>query len=227
MKTLFLAMISIAGIGAGMAAFMILGNIGPYTIPSHDWNAMSTNQCGKFYVIAENKSDFNTIPVLVIKPYSIGCAKITFTVDLRYDDPRFSTPWPRIAPVGEMFHIGKYNYTKNGNQFSVTPYDTLDSFQTAVIPETVDLANLPVGSNFTVTYLIKPLSNSTGFYEHSVPKPVCNTYPLAVGYDAAQVNSSDFSMGLETMLYHSCIVMPYEMSKVEISGMDYATIKLY
>jgi hypothetical protein len=217
---------SVAGIGAGLAAFMILGNIGPYTIPSHDWNAMSETQCGKFYTIPENKSDFNTIPVLIIEPDTVGCAKITFTVNLRYDDPRFSIPWPRIALIGETFHIGKYNYIKNDNQFSVTSSDTLDFFQTAVIPETVDLANYPVGSNFTVTYIVKPLSNSTGFYEYSVPKPMCNAYPLAVGYDAAQVNSSDFSMGLETMLNHSCIVMPYEMSKVEISGMDYTMMRL-
>jgi hypothetical protein len=226
-KTLHLAIISITGIGSALAFLMILGNIGPYTIPSHDWNKMSETQCSDFHAISENKPDFNTVPILIIKPYTIGCAKITFTVDLRYDDPRFSTPWPRIAPVGEMFHIGKYNYTKNDNQFSVTSYDTLDSFQTAVIPETVDLANYQVGDNFTVTYVVKPLSNSTGFYDYSIPRPMCNTYPLAVGYDASQVNSSDFSLGLETMLNHSCMTMPYVMSKVEISGMDYTTIKLH
>ncbi len=226
MKTSYLTIISIAGIGVGLAALMIYGNISPATVPSHDWNKMSENQCGKFYTIPENKPDFNTVPVLIIKPYTVGCAKITFTVDLRYDDPRFSSPWPRIAPVGEMFHIGKYNYVKNDNQYSVTSSDTLDFFQTAVIPETVDLANYKVGDNFTVTYIIKPLSNSTGFYDYAVPRPMCNTYPLAVGYDASQVNSSDFSMGLESMLNHSCIVMPYEMSKVEISGMDYTIMKL-
>ena len=226
MKTLFLTIVSIAGIGSALAALMIFGNIGPYTIPSHDWNTMSETQCGKFYTVPENKSDFNTIPVLILKPYSVGCAKLTFTINYKYDDPRMSSRWPEMAPVGEMLHIGKYNYVTNEGQYSVTSSDTTEYFQTYSIPDTMDLANFPVGYNFTVIYIIKPLSNSTGFYEYSIPKLPCNSYPLVVGYDKDQINASDFSLGLETMLNHSCMNAPYGISAVQVSGMAYTQMKL-
>ncbi len=189
-------------------------------------HGLSENDCGNFYTVPENKHDFTTIPVLILKQNSTGCAKITFTIDHMYDDTRFSTTWPQMATIGDTFHVGKYNYTTNGNQYSTASHDAANSFHTLAVPSVVDLSKYPVGSNFTIIYVIKPLANATGFYDYSIPRLTCNAYPLAVGYSRDQVNSSDFSKGLEGMLVHSCFNFPYKFTAVEIAGMNYTEMKL-
>jgi len=89
----------------------------------------------------------------------------------------------------------------------------------------VDLAKYPVGSQFTITLIIQPLQNATGFYDYSIEEIPCDSYPLAVGYNPDQVNSTDFSKGMIGMHNHSCFNMPYEISSVQVSGMDFKQIK--
>jgi len=125
----------------------------------------------------------------------------------------------------EMFHVGKYLYTSNGNSFGMSSIDTMQMFKTKSIPEVVDLAKYPIGSQFTVTSIIKPLPNATGFYDYSIPEIPCGSYPLAVGYGINQVNSDNFSKGMIVMHNHSCANLPYEISSVQVSGMDFKQIK--
>ncbi|MDE1814917.1 MAG: hypothetical protein KGI05_09690, partial [Thaumarchaeota archaeon] len=82
-----------------------------------------------------------------------------------------------------MIFIRNLHYEKNDGSFSVTPgKDYTNSFKIMTMPDTVDLANYPLGANFTATYIISPLQNATGFYDQSIPRLVCERYPLAVGY---------------------------------------------
>ncbi len=188
---------------------------------------ISENNCGQFYTISTKPHNGTTVPVLLMNSNSTGCARLTYTINYNYDNTSNGRiAWPRVANFS-FLHIDTLKYTSNGDSFGVTSgKDFTNSFKITTVPETIDLANLPIGSNFTVTYIIKPLSNATGFYDESLPKPVCTNYPLAVNYNADQVNSSDFSKGLISMQDHSCFNMPYELSGIEISGMSYKEITL-
>src|SRR5579885_178214 len=244
MKTLYIIIISAAGIGAGLAALMIFGNISLATVPFHDWNKMSENQCGEFYTIPENKSHFNTIPenkshfntipenkshfntvpVLLLKSNSTACARLTFTITSNYKDCN-GPNCQHVFQLAPILFIRNLHYEKNGGSFSITPgKDYTNSFDIITTPDSIDLENYPIGTNFTATYVIKPLPNATGFYDQSIPRLVCERYPIAVGYRAEQVNASDFSY-IDT-LNPPCGSGVYNLSKVEISGMDYKEVTL-
>ena len=165
-------------------------------------------------------------PVLLMNSNSTACAKLTFTVVSNYKNCNGQT-CQSIISFGSTLRIGDLHYESNGDAFGITSgKDFTNSFKITTVPETVDLANYPIGSNFTVTYIIQVLPNATGFYDQSIQMPPCSLYPLAVGYAADQVNSSDFSKGLWNMLNHSCVSGLVQLSTVEISGMNYTEIKL-
>ncbi|MGI0087863.1 MAG: hypothetical protein ACREBI_07860 [Nitrosotalea sp.] len=186
---------------------------------------LSEKDCGQFYTVPNDNHYFETYPVLILKQNSIGCAKLTFTINYKYNDNRSSSPWPQMALLGDTFHIGKYIYTSNGNTFGVSSRDAIGFFETRSIPNAIDLSKYQVGSQFTVTYVIKPLPNATGFYDYAIEEVPCDAYPLAVGYSADQINSSDFSKGMVTMHNHSCFNAPYTISEVQVSGMDFKQVK--
>ncbi|HEV2193830.1 MAG TPA: hypothetical protein VGR54_09460 [Nitrosopumilaceae archaeon] len=189
---------------------------------------LSENDCGQFYTIPANKSNFNTIPVLILKQNSTGCAKITFTVNFLFNNTNDCIGCnSQMVKIAKFLSIGKYNFSRYGDLISGSSgKDYTHSFQITAVPKTVDISRYPVGSNFTAVFIIKPLPNATGFYDYSIVKPVCNAYPLAVGYSSDQVNSSDFSKGLDFMQNHPCVMGSYGISQVQVSGIDYVQMKL-
>jgi hypothetical protein len=179
------------------------------------------NNCGQFYTAPKIQYNSNTVPVLLMDSNSTGCARLTFTIYDNHPD----APWSKIANFTSSLFIGNSNYTSHGIIFSVSPgKDYTNSFQIIVTPEIVDLTNFQQAQNFTVTYIIKPLSNSTGFYDHSISMLPCSSYPIAVGNTADQLSYSDFSYIYPTP--HSCMAMPYILTAVEISGIRYDYITL-
>lgn len=192
-----------------------------------DNNRLSESNCGQFYTVPENRSNSNEIPVLILKQNSTGCAKITFTVNFLFNNTNDCQGCnSQMVKIGEMISIGKYNYTGNSNYFGISDIDATHMFKIESIPDVIDVSKYPIGSNFTAIFIITPLPNATGFYDHSIEKPVCNAYPLAVGYSQDQINSSDFSKGLGFMQNHPCANGPYGISSVQVSGMSYTQIKL-
>jgi hypothetical protein len=182
-------------------------------------NNISENNCGQFYTAPERQ--LTLIPVLLMDSNSTACTRLTFTIDHDYSN----TSWPQIVNLLPLLTIGNYNYTSHGIIFSVSPgKDYTNSFQIIVKPQTIDLANFPIDSNFTVTYIIKPLSNATGFYDHSILRLACERYPLAVGYTPDHVNYSNFSY-IDPASY-PCGLGPYVLAGVEISGMGYKYVEL-
>lgn len=198
----------------------LLVSIGPI-------NMLSEN-CGQFYTVPENKSDFNAIPVLVLKQNSTGCAKLTFTVNSLFNNTNDCMGCnSQMVKIKEMIRIGKYLYTASDSSYGISSLDATRMFEIKSIPDVVDISKYPVGSNFTTVFIIKPLPNATGFYDYSIEKLPCNDYPLAVGYSPDQVNSSDFSKGLRFIQNHPCVSSGlYGLSAVQVSGMDYVQMKL-
>lgn len=192
------------------------------------------NNCGKFSIIPEKQHDSYTVPVLLMDSNSTGCFKLTFTVtDISDTDPTH-----RLAMLRQElgFQIGNYNVTTNGHSFRISPgNDHTNSFQVFFMSQTVDSypasyhigddpVYYPMGTNFTETFLIKALPNAKGFYDYSIPGPHCSYYPLAVGYTANQVNSSDFSK--VNPLGQTCQHSPYELTLVQMSDMSYKELQL-
>src|SRR5581483_1494550 len=146
MKTLYIIIISAAGIGAGLAALMIFGNISLATVPFHDWNKMSENQCGEFYTIPENKSHFNTVPVLLLKSNSTACARLTFTITSNYKDCN-GPNCQHVFQLAPILFIRNLHYEKNGGSFSITPgKDYTNSFDIINTHDSIDLENYPIGT---------------------------------------------------------------------------------
>ena len=119
-----------------------------------------------------------------MRPNSTGYVCVTYHVGINTYIPK---PVP-IIPFG----IGKFSCsTVNGVRYRV-PIDS-HSFQNSVIPSNETLSG--TFSFFTVVYLVKALSNATGFYDYSAPwGGACGLgMPMAVGYSASQVNASDFT----------------------------------
>lgn len=196
---------------------------GPISIEETS-DTLSSHYCGNFYTVPENKTYLNTVPVLLMKSNSTACARLTFTIASNYKDCNGPNCQHTLSLV-PMLSIRNLNYEKNNGSFSITPgKDYTNSFKIIAAPDTFDLANYSLGTNFTATYIISPLPNATGFYDQSIPKLVCEHYPLAVGYMKDQVNSSDFSY-VDTF-GSTCASSTAMLTKVEVSGMDYKMITL-
>ena len=187
-------------------------------------DTLSNHYCKNFYVVPENKTYLNTVPVLLMKSNSTACARLTFTISSNYNDCNGAN-CQHVLLLAPMLFIRDLHYEKNGGSFSITQgKDYTNSFKIIVAPDTVDLADYPLGTNFTATYVITPLQNATGFYDQSILRPVCERYPLAVGYTKDQINSSDFSY--IDPLGSTCQSSVSMLTKVEVSGMDYKEVAL-
>lgn len=192
------------------------------------------NNCGKFYAIPEKQHDSYTVPVLLLASNATGCFKLSFTVT----DTSDTDPTHRLAILTQEsdFRVGNYNVTTDGHSFSMSPgKDHTNSFQVLYMSQTVDSypasyhigddpVYYPIGTNFTKIFLIQALPSAKGFYDYSIPGPHCSHYPLAVGYTANQVNSSDFSK--VNPLGQTCQRSPYDLTSVQISGMSYKELQL-
>jgi len=159
-----------------------------------------------------------------MKSNSTACARLTFTISSNYNDCNGAN-CQHVLSLAPMLFIRDLHYEKNDGSFSITQgKDYTNSFKIIVAPDTVDLADYLLGTNFTATYVISPLQNATGFYDQSILRPLCERYPLAVGYTKDQVNSSDFSY--INPLGSMCQSSVSRLTKVEVSGMDYEYITL-
>ena len=122
-----------------------------------------------------------------MRPNSTGYVCVTYHVGI-------NTYVPKPVPLFPIT-IGKFSCsTANGTRYC-TPVES-HSFQSSVIPSNVTLSG--TFSFFTVVYVVKALSNATGFYDFSAPGTgFCGFgIPMAVGYSASQVNASAFTRNI-------------------------------
>lgn len=183
------------------------------------------NNCNDFYTVPENQSKPYVAPVILMDSNSTACAKLTFTIVSNYDSYNDTTLLSTLRQLTN-FRIGNYDVTTDGHSFSITPgKDHTNSFNIlSTRPIYDDPTNHKVGTNFTITYFIQALPSAKGFYDYSIPRANCSYYPLAVGYTADQVNSSDFSK--VSPLGQTCEHSPYEITSIQISGMSYKELQL-
>jgi hypothetical protein len=225
MKTLNLAII----LGIGIVFVIVIGLVPLFARPTgfrFTGNPLedATNNCGQFYIIPENQHDLYTVPVLLMNSNSTACVKLTFTIgdNYGYND----TTLLGMLRQQVNFRIGDYNVATDSHSFGITSgKDYTSSFHIlSSVPVYDDPVNHKLGTNFTMIYFIQAVTSANGFYDYSIPKPNCGFYPMAVGYTADQVNSSDFSK--VNPLGHTCKRLPYELTSVQISDMTYKELRL-
>ncbi len=192
------------------------------------------NNCGRFQAIPEDQSDIYTVPVLLMGSGSTACARLHFTSE----SPHNTNSADLLSAVRRQadFRIGNYNLATNGQSFSISPgWDHTRSFQIYAASQEVDSSSTahpagdnptyyPAGTNFTITYIIHAPPAARGFYDYSLPRPSCGSYPLSVGFSESQVNSSDFSKA--NPLGQLCVTTPYKLLSVEVAGMSYKEVRL-
>lgn len=223
MKTLRLSLIT----GSVIVAVIIIWLISPVFTNNHTESptlidAIPGDSCGTFYGIPENKHNPDTVQVLLMDNSSTVCARLNFTIWHINNNTSSDLPRPQMADMEKFLHIGKYNISTTNESYSIGYIDQTNRFQIHTNPKTVSLVDMPLDSNFTVVYTIKPLQNATGFYDYFLPAINCERYPLAVGYDKDQVNASDFSSFVTNTPL--CESPQYHLTSVEISGMNYKAI---
>lgn len=182
-------------------------------------------QCGPFQTLgvvspSGNGSTIAT-PAFIMNLDSIGCVRVTYTLE--------SNLTVDYLPYGSNFsgtpRIGKY-VAIYGPDGKINGLGALAShnFLISSIPSSVNISQIAVGSSFSFVYLIKPLSNATGFYDYGIPQACTGfpAYPLAVGYAASQVNASDFF----GYVGWSCPYLPWSITSVEFANMEYNVVDL-
>jgi hypothetical protein len=65
---------------------------------------LSEKDCGQFHTIPNDDHHFfETYPVLILKQNSIGCAKLTYTINYMYNDNRADLPGHRWCWLTKLF----------------------------------------------------------------------------------------------------------------------------
>ena len=153
-------------------------------------------------------SESTGTPVLLMHPNSTGYVCVTYGVGTNTYIPKPVLLIP--------FSIGTFSCSTVNGVRSCVPVES-HSFQSSVIPRNETLSG--TFSFFTVVYIVKALSNATGFYDFSAPwSGACGFgMPMAVGYSASQVNASNFTRSI------SCGAVPAPLFGVVleyVSGID-------
>ena len=186
-------------------------------------------QCGDLESVpvggaVQHNATKTTFPVLVMPSLnSTVCLRLTYVVgspglNSDYKDAIFDDQVPGIWKESVLYVNGFFCCVQHLKDYA-------DSFSISTFPLSENLSQIPANSTFTVDYFVTPHANSTGFYDGFLPmlSPVCLSYPLAVGYQADEVNASDFG-GSEAAPV-DCPSSPIQVASLQISaGMGYIDV---
>jgi hypothetical protein len=247
---LLVGLIALASVAAYQEALIItsVGNPVPVTITSTTTKTVTTSTsptttiyaittatvealCGAFEPVVVNRTGIQGVakPVFIMSLGSIGCVRVTETIEGSVAGylPPGGMSSGGLPSIGKIVAV----YYPNG-QLSGTGGLQSHNFLISSIPSSVNVSEMAVGSSFSFIYIISPLPNATGFYDYGIPYETCdsapccveghNTAPLAVGYDASQVNASDF-FGI---VFWGCFSHPIALTSVEVANMGYKVVGL-
>jgi len=165
-----------------------------------------------------------TFPVLVMPSLnSTVCLRLTYVeaspgLNSDYKNAIFDDQAPGIWKESVLYVNGFFCCVQHLKDYA-------DSFSISTFPLSENLTQIPANSTFTIDYFVTPHANATGFYDGFLPmlSPVCLAYPLAVGYQADEVNASDFG-GSEAAPV-GCPSSPILVTSLQISaGMGYVDV---
>jgi hypothetical protein len=180
-----------------------------------------TQPCGLqvWPISSQGPADQHT-PVLLMSPGATGLVCIIYQSAWHGDQALFNSDASTFSiyfvngtyTLGPFFVATFHGCTEPGAASCVqTIYH---SFKVGAIPQAIQ----PSGTTdyIAVVYSITAPSNSTGFYDESAPWIDCATMPLAVGYQASQVNASDFT----SQPLNECPAQPFSPVSEYVTGMN-------
>jgi hypothetical protein len=177
MRVLYLTIISTTGIGAGIAALIIFGNISPDYVPSHEWKSFvafdipglnNTYQVGdtaRFFVV---KNGYGNMPCIAPK-ITLYREEEPHILLVNYTNTNIPCPVNMTGNYSIYFpnktgsfivmpnETGKYTLNISYGNNSLEKYFTITSpknttiFDTGITPMSANVT----GTNFTVNYNIK------------------------------------------------------------------------
>ncbi len=159
------------------------------------------------------------VPVLLMSPGTTAEVCVVYQASWVFNDnpDTFGNGSYTFYP----FIVAKYPGCSGPTGGTACEQTIYRGFNIRASPSSVQMS--PSTDYVTVVYTITAPSNSTGFYDQSAPWwGVCATMPMAVGYSAAQVNSSDFG---EPPL-HSCLAEPFVAVAEYVTNMNVTYVSL-
>lgn len=129
------------------------------------------------------------VPVLLMQPNTTGYFCVVY-VD---PHPNYNVSLAQELASGFEISYGDCGYDQGGIGCA---FHLSHSFATTgtILNSTGAFVSNATSHYVSVIYSIRPLPNSTGFYDEAAPLPhyPCWSAPMAVGYLASEVNASDF-----------------------------------
>ena len=131
-----------------------------------------------------SQSSSSEVPVLLMQPSSTAYVCVTYQSLWRGNSSEYQTQFPGFQNYQFGLSISKEQCSATGEETSCSP-NAIHSFITSAAPSSIQLVGT---TNYVyVVYSVTSLSNSTGFYDNSVPYLAsCVTMPMAVGYAASR-----------------------------------------
>jgi len=157
----------------------------------------------------------STVPVLLMQPKTTGFICVLYK---SVTDGGVTPNATGIDVYLQDFHIFKSQCATEGGGIGCS-YRPSESFETSEVKLN---STTPFISNSTAVYVgviysVTALSNSTGFYTGSAPRPGCGGLPMAVGHPASQLSATNFT-GLFTISL--CPYSPFEPVEVGVIGIQ-------
>jgi hypothetical protein len=175
------------------------------------WNSSST--LGVTYPLR--------VPVLLMQPSSTAFVCVTYQSSWKGNVtqfPGYGSPDVNHSQFIAGFSLVVYKYLPSISQpiFS-------HNFITSADPSSIHFGDT---TNYVdIFYTITALDNSTGFYDHSAQYACDTGMPLAVGYQASQVNASDFSP-ISIGHFYCGPLLYFQPVSISIVGMNYTIISI-
>lgn|GEM_PF-5991635 len=169
---------------------------------------------GPNYGYGSDNASSSTVPVLLMEP------KATGFICVIYKSVSNGGVMPNATGIDgylQGFHIFKSQCATESGGIGCS-YRQSDSFETSgyKLDSTTPFISNSTSIYVGVVYSVTALSNATGFYTDSAPRPGCGGLPMAVGYSASQLKSSDFT-GFFSV---SCPYSPFEPVEVGVIGIQ-------
>jgi hypothetical protein len=174
---------------------------------------------GPNYSYGSESASPSIVPVLLMQPNATGFICVV------YKSVSNGGVIPNATGIDEYlqgFRIFKSQCATEGGGIGCS-YHPSASFETSgsklnsTAPFTSNSTTVYVG----VVYSVTALSNATGFYTDSAPRPGCGGLPMAVGYSALKLNATDF-VGF---FANDCVYTPFVPVEVGVIGIGVTSLK--
>jgi len=185
----------------------------PYSTASETVTIGTPPPCNENVYNTKTVLTMENVPVLLMQPGSTASICVTYQSAWQGNSSEYNKLGFGNGTYGFSLSIGKERCETSAGETSCTEIVS-NSFIITANPGSIQPS--PTTNYVAVVYTVASLANSTGFYDRSAPYEYCIGMPMAVGYSASQVNSSDFS----PIVIPPCPLLQFAAVGVSVGGID-------